>query len=324
LYKIIYFFIDFLFLIVPLLLCVAVISLAERKVMGSIQRRRGPNVLGFFGILQPFADGVKLFLKEFTVPSNVDKFLFFFSPVLCFSTSLMLWCILPLPGQTGIVYDIELGVLYVLGVGSLNVYGVILAGWASNSKYAFLGGLRAASQMISYEVSLGLCILPVVLLAGSFNFFYIVFVQQTIFNVFFIFPAALLFLVSLFAETNRTPFDLPEAEGELVAGFNVEYSSMFFAFFFLAEYANILFMSFIFVVLFLGGWYIFNSFSLIGYYLKICAVIFFFIWVRAALPRYRFDQLIQLGWKVFLPFTMGYFLFVAGTVFCVGQLVEFS
>jgi NADH-quinone oxidoreductase subunit H len=316
----IFLFLDFIIFVIPLLLVVALLSLAERKVMASIQRRRGPNVVGFFGILQPFADGLKLFLKEFVIPSNSDKVLFFLGPIFSFCISLGVWSVVPMSGFSN-VYDIDLGVLFLFAVTSFGVYGVIISGWASNSRYAFLGSLRAASQMISYEVSLGLGVMPILILVSSFNFFDIIYSQQFCWNFFILFPSALIFLISAFAETNRTPFDLPEAEGELVAGFSVEYSSIFFALFFLAEFANILLMSYIFVIFFLGGWFNFGFFSLFLFYVKICCVLFLFIWVRAIVPRYRFDQLIQIGWKVFLPISMGYIIFIAGFVLFIFQFV---
>jgi len=316
---------DFLLTLIPLLVMVAILTLAERKVMSAMQRRRGPNVVGFFGLLQPFADGIKLLLKEFVIPSNTNKILFLLGPLFSFTVSLTLWSIIPFKGQayTSFFYDIDLGLLFFLGISSLSVYGVILSGWASNSLYAFLGSLRASSQMISYEVSLGLSLLPVALVSQTYNLREIVISQLgNYWNIILIFPAAVLFFVSALAETNRTPFDLPEAEGELVAGFNVEYSAIFFALFFLAEYSNIILMSTMFVILFLGGW----SFSIffigeVFFGIKVCVIIFCFIWIRAVLPRYRYDQLIQLGWKVILPLSMGYFLFTGGTVCFVVQLV---
>jgi len=314
--------IDFLITIVTLLVMVAVLTLLERKVMGSIQRRRGPNVVGFFGILQPFADGIKLVAKEFVIPTNVNKILFIAGPLFSFAISLSLWCLIPFSDDNiygYYFYDNSYTLLFLLGLSSLGVYGIIISGWASNSFYAFLGSLRASAQMLSYEVSFALSFLPVIIICQSFNLREIVQIQNfTCWNLVLVFPAAIVFFISILAETNRTPFDLPEAEGELVAGFNVEYSAIFFALFFLAEYANIILMSVVFVLLFLGGWSGFGIFSTFLFAVKVVFVLFLFIWVRAMLPRYRYDQLIQIGWKTLLPFTMGYFMFVAGNFyFCV-------
>jgi len=312
--------INFLSIFVPLLLGVAFMTLIERKVMGSMQKRRGPNVVGFAGLLQPIADGVKLLLKEPVIPHKADKILFLIAPIMTFALSIMSWSIIPLTNSS-VLTNLDTGILFLLGISSLSVYGIILSGWASNSKYAFFGALRSAAQMISYEVSLSLALLPVVLVTNSLNLGEIVHAQvQTIWFLVPLFPSAIIFFVSCLAETNRAPFDLPEAEGELVAGFNVEYSAMSFALFFLAEYANILLMSVIFVLLFMGGWglpffEIENiSLQLISFILKFAAVLYAFVWVRASFPRFRFDQLLYLGWKTFLPLTMGYFLYV---FFCV-------
>jgi NADH-quinone oxidoreductase subunit H len=314
--------IDFLITIITLLVMVAVLTLLERKVMAGIQRRRGPNVVGFFGLLQPFADGIKLVAKEFVIPTNVNKVLFISGPLFSFTISLSLWCLIPFSNSSlynHYFYDNGYSILFLLGLSSLGVYGVIISGWASNSFYAFLGSLRASAQMISYEVSFALSFLPVVIVCQSFNLREIVQVQGfTLWNLILVFPSAVVFFISILAETNRTPFDLPEAEGELVAGFNVEYSAIFFALFFLAEYANIILMSVVFVLLFLGGWVQFGVVSTSLFSLKVILILFLFIWVRAMLPRYRYDQLIQIGWKVLLPFTMGYFIFVAGNFyFCI-------
>lgn len=313
------FLFDFLCLVIALLLIVAVLTLLERKVMGSMQRRRGPNVVGPFGLLQPFADGIKLLSKEFVLPSNVNKVLFVLGPLFSFTVSLVLWSFLPFGdgGRGGYyLFDNELTLLFIFGLSSLGVYGIIISGWASNSLYAFLGSIRASAQMISYEVSFGLAVLPVVIICQSFDLRYIGYIQQFgWWNGVLLIPAGVMFFISSLAETNRTPFDLPEAEGELVAGFNVEYSAIFFAFFFLSEYANIVFMGTLSVVLFWGGWLSPYLFSDMFYSWKMAVLLFIFIWVRAVLPRYRYDQLIQIGWKGLLPLTMGYFLFVAGNFF---------
>lgn len=315
---------DFLSMLVPLLIMIAIATLFERKVMGAMQRRKGPNVVGIFGILQPIADGVKLLTKEFVVLTNSRKLLFVFSPGITFFIALLMWVIIPVPTNTPMsgLLDVDLGLLMLLALSTLNVYGIIMSGWASNSFYAFLGALRASAQMISYEVVFALCLLPVVLITRSFNLREIVMFQinNGCWNIFIVSPAALLFFIAILAETNRTPFDLPEAEGELVAGFNVEYSAIFFALFFLAEYSNMLLMSTLFVLLFLGGWGFLGMATPLFFAIKVCLVFFGFVWVRATLPRYRYDQLIRLGWRVILPITMGYFLFVSGTVFAVSKI----
>lgn len=312
----IFFVIEFFTIFIPVLLSVAFLTLIERKVMGSMQSRRGPNVVGFFGLLQPISDGVKLLFKEPIIPYKSSLVLFVLSPILTFALSLINWSFVVL-SPNSIFINVDLTVLFLLAVSSLSVYGVILAGWSSNSKYAFLGGLRSAAQMISYEVSLSLTILPVIILSGSLNLIDIVESQKYVWFVFLIFPISLCFMISILAETNRAPFDLPEAEGELVAGFNVEYSAFSFAMFFLAEYSNIILMSVLFVLYFLGGWYLFGLSSSLIVLLKLCFVLYFFVWVRASLPRYRYDQLMQLGWKVILPFSMAYFLFVSSVFFSI-------
>lgn len=288
----------------PLLVVMAFITLLERKVMGIMQRRRGPNVVGAFGVLQPFADGVKLLCKEPVFPYQSDVAIFGLAPLLTFTVSVIAWVVIPFTTQAGL--DIRVGVLVILASSSLGVYGILLAGWSSNSKYAFFGAIRSAAQMISYEVAMGLAIFPVMCLSQSFAFSDVSQAQLSCWFGVTLFPAAVAFYISILAETNRSPFDLPEAEGELVAGYNVEYSAFFFAFFYLAEYLNILLLSSIFVIFFLGG-----ISSALGFGIKIFLVVYTVIWVRATLPRYRYDQLMLIGWKVLLPFTTGYALFVS-------------
>jgi NADH-quinone oxidoreductase subunit H len=305
-------------IVVPLLISVAYFTIAERKIMGAIQRRRGPNVVGFIGLLQPLADGLKLFVKETTLPTNANTGIFLFAPALAFILSLMGWAVIPL-SKGVVVCDLNLGIMYLLAISSLNVYGILFAGWSSNSKYAYLGALRSAAQMISYEISIGFTILNVVICAGSFNLSSIVLAQQKIWFIFPLFPVFIIFYISMLAETNRHPFDLPEAEAELVSGYNVEYSAMTFALFFLGEYANMLIMSTISAILFLGGWLpLLNILdfipSTIWLTLKICFGVVFFILTRATLPRYRYDQLMYLGWKCFLPLSLGYLIFTVGVL----------
>ncbi len=299
-----------LLIVLPLLGAVAYLTLMERKVIAAMQLRKGPNVVGPFGLLQPLADGLKLMLKEVIIPLKANKILFLAAPIITFVLALIAWAVIPF-GDGLVLADINVGVTYLLATSSLGVYGIIIAGWASNSKYAFLGAIRSSAQMISYEVSIGLIIINVVLLTGSLNLSEIVIEQKDGWFVWPLFPMFILFFISALAETNRLPFDLPEAESELVAGYNVEYSSMPFAMFFLGEYANMILMSATTAVLFLGGWLppfdnaFFNAIpGLIWFLLKILFLLFCFIWVRATLPRYRYDQLMRLGWKVFLPFSL--------------------
>jgi len=294
-------------IIVPLLISVAYFTLVERKVMGSIQRRRGPNVIGYLGLLQPLADGLKLFVKETLLPTAINTTIFLIAPMLTFLLSLIGWSVIPF-GEGLVLSNINVGGLFLFAVSSLSVYGIVLSGWSSNSKYAFLGSLRSTSQMISYEVSIGFSLLSVILCSGSFNISQIVFAQEDIWFIFPLLPVFLLFVVSAFAETNRHPFDLPEAEAELVSGYNVEYSAMGFALFFLGEYSNMLLMSALISLLFLGGWFpllnifIFNCIPpYIWLGIKTSLIVILFCWVRAALPRYRYDQLMSLGWRTFLP-----------------------
>ena len=306
-------------IVIPLLISVAYFTIAERKIMGSIQRRKGPNYIGFIGLLQPLADGLKLFSKETTLPTTANTFIFLISPALSFILSLIGWSIIPFSKGT-VICDINLGIFYLFAISSLNVYGILFAGWSSNSKYPYLGAVRSTSQMISYEISIGFTILNVVICAGSFNLNTVVLAQQKIWFFIPLLPIFIIFYISMLAETNRHPFDLPEAEAELVSGYNVEYSAMTFALFFLAEYANMLLMSSFSAILFLGGWlpFFFNNMLLnlmpnsLWLSLKIILGVVFFITTRATLPRYRYDQLMNLGWLSFLPLTLGYFIFSSG------------
>ena len=317
-------------IVIPVMLGVAYLTLAERKVMSAMQRRQGPAVVGPFGLLQPIADGLKLFGKETIIPSGASSVIFFFAPFLTFMLSLVAWAVMPFSASL-VLADINVGLLYLYAISSLGVYGTIMSGWASNSRYAFLGGLRSAAQMVSYEVSMGLIMVCVLLCVGSFNLSKIVLAQQTVWFAVPLLPMFVVFLISILAETNRHPFDLPEGESEIVAGFFTEYSAMTFALFMLGEYSNMIMMSAIATVLFLGGWlppfnfWIFAPYvSLvpgpIWFALKIAAVLFFYIWARAAFPRYRYDQLMRLGWKVFLPLTLGWLVLTAGTLEVLGWL----
>jgi NADH-quinone oxidoreductase subunit H len=309
-----------LMLVIPLLISVAYFTIAERKIMGSIQRRRGPNVIGFLGLLQPLADGLKLFVKETIFPSNSNFVIFLVAPIITFILSLIGWAVIPF-SENVVLADINIGILYLLAVSSLSVYGIIMAGWSSNSKYPFLGALRSTAQMISYEVSIGFIIINVSICTGSFNLSSIVLAQKNIWFCIPLFPMFILFAISMLAETNRHPFDLPEAEAELVSGYNVEYSAMTFALFFLGEYANMLLMSSFISILFLGGWLpLFNIYPLhllpgsFWFSFKVLLGVFFFILTRATLPRYRYDQLMYIGWKCFLPLSLGYLIFTTGVL----------
>lgn len=312
--KLVLLIIKILAIIVPVLIAVAFFTVAERKIMGAIQRRRGPNVIGFMGLLQALADGLKLFVKETTLPSNSNLVVFIIAPMLSFTLSLISWAVIPFSSNL-VIADINFGVLYLFAISSLNVYGILLAGWSSNSKYAYLGALRSAAQMISYEISISFIVLTTVICAGSFNLSNIVLAQAKTYFILPLFPMFIIFYISMLAETNRHPFDLPEAEAELVSGYNVEYSAMTFALFFLAEYSNMLLMSTFAAILFLGGWLpIFNIFPLyiipggVWLSLKIAVGAVFFIVTRATLPRYRYDQLMQLGWKSFLPLSISFLI----------------
>jgi len=299
-------------LIIPLLLATAYFTYAERKIIAAMQMRKGPNVVGPFGLLQPLADGLKLAMKEVIIPAKSNRFIFLMAPMVAFALSLISWAVIPFgPGM--VLADLNVGILYLFAISSLGVYKLIIAGWASNSRYAFLGGIRSSAQMISYEVSIGFVIVCVLLCVGSLNLSDIVSRQQEIgmWFVFPLFPVFVVFFISALAETNRIPFDLPEAEGELVAGYFVEYSSMPFAMFFLGECLNVLLMSAMITVLFLGGWLApFSSEMLsiipapVWFALKMAFVVFLFVWVRATFPRFRYDQLMRIGWKIFLPFSL--------------------
>lgn len=315
---------------IPLLLSVAYLTYAERRVIGLMQLRKGPNVVGPFGLLQPIADAVKLMFKEVIIPNPSDKILFILAPIITFVLALIGWAVIPF--DKGLVLaNINVGALYVLAVSSLGVYGIIVAGWASNSKYAFLGAVRSSAQMVSYEVSMGLVIITVLLTTGSLNLTDIIEAQRNrpLWIELMLAPMAVVFLISILAETNRHPFDLPEAEAELVAGYNVEYSSMAFAMFFLGEYANMILVSAMMVIFFMGGYL--PPFGIacldfvpgiIWFALKVSFILFTFLWIRATLPRYRYDQLMYLGWKVLLPISLLWVVIVSGALVYTGNLPE--
>ena len=317
-----------LLIVLPLLLSVAYLTYAERRVIGLMQMRRGPNVVGPFGLLQPIADAVKLMFKEAIVPTPASKVVFIIAPMITFILSLVGWAVIPF-SEGLVLSDMNVGVLYILAVSSLGIYGIIMAGWASNSKYAFLGAIRSSAQMISYEVSMGLVIVTVLLVTGTLNLSEIVEHQRNMpFWIHLLLaPMAVVFFISVLAETNRLPFDLPEAESELVAGYNVEYSSMSFALFFLGEYANMILVSAMTVTFFMGGYlppfgisFLYFVPGFIWFVLKVCFLLFVFLWIRAALPRYRYDQLMRLGWKVFLPLTLFWVVLVASLLLVTGNL----
>ncbi len=311
-------------IVVPLLVCVAFLTLAERKVIGAMQLRKGPNVVGPFGLLQPFADGLKLLLKETIVPTGANRFVFMMAPMVTFLLSLVAWAVIPF--DYGVVLsDLNVGILYLFAISSLGVYGIIMAGWASNSKYAFLGAMRSAAQMVSYEVSIGFVIITVLLCVGSLNLTDIVMAQKNVWFALPLFPMFVIFFISALAETNRSPFDLPEGESEIVAGYFVEYSSMSFALFFLGEYAAMILMSGMTTILFLGGWLPPVDVAPLNWIpgpiwfaIKVAFCLFVFLWVRATMPRYRYDQLMRLGWKVFLPFSLFWVILTAGVLMATG------
>ncbi len=315
-----------LLFLVPLLIGVAYLTYAERKVLAAMQLRKGPNVVGPFGLFQPFADAIKMLMKETILPAGANRGLFLLAPMLTFALAMISWAVIPVnPGWVNA--NINVGILYLFAISSLGVYGVIIAGWASNSKYAFLGALRSAAQMVSYEVSMGFVIVTVVLCVGSLNLTAVVEAQRNWWFCIPLFPMFVVFFISTLAETNRPPFDLPEGESEIVAGFFVEYSSMSFALFFLGEYANMILMSALTTILFLGGWL--APFGLapftwipgpVWFIAKICFCLFVFLWVRATFPRYRYDQLMRLGWKVFLPLSLFWLVLTAGVLEFAGWL----
>ncbi|MFT9458767.1 MAG: NADH-quinone oxidoreductase subunit NuoH [Acetobacter orientalis] len=326
--QIILMLLETLAVLVPLLIGVAYLTLMERKVMAAMQRRRGPNVNGLFGLLQAFADAIKMIFKETVIPAGANRALFLFAPFLTFSLAMIAWAVIP-TGNGLAVANINVGILYLLAISSLGVYGILIAGWASNSKYAFLGGLRSAAQMVSYEVSIGLVIVSVLLAVGSLNLNDIVLAQRHVWFCLPMFPMLIVFFISALAETSRAPFDLPEGESELVAGFFVEYSSLAFGLFFLGEYANMILMSSMVSILFLGGWlpplglapftWVPGPLWLI---FKILFCLFVFIWVRATFPRFRYDQLMRLGWKVFLPLSLVWMIATAGFLLATGLLPQ--
>jgi len=302
-------------LTISILISIAYFTLLERKILSTIQRRKGPNVVGYEGLLQPLADGLKLFTKELILPKNCDKFLFILAPILTFWLSLLCWCFIPF-GVDMVFVDFDYSLLLLFAISSLNIFGVIIAGWASNSKYSFLGALRSTAQMISYELPISFIFLTVATLTHSFNFVDIVIFQQNVWLMWPLFPLFIIFFICALAETNRHPFDLPEAESELVSGYNTEYSGMAFALFFLGEYCSMLLMSALITILFCGGWYaplaclegLLPSSFWFG--LKVVFFATMFVIARALLPRYRFDHLMGLGWKTFLPMTIAYFLLI--------------
>jgi NADH-quinone oxidoreductase subunit H len=312
-------------ILVPVLISMAYATYFERKALGAFQLRRGPNRVGPFGLWQPFADAVKVFTKETIIPAGASRLLFLFAPMLVFILACMAWAVMPLADGWAAA-NVNVGILYLFAVSSLGVYGVVIAGWASNSKYAFLGAMRSAAQMVSYEVSIGFVLVSVLLCVGSLNMNDIVRAQSHVWFMFPLFPMFVVFLISMLAETNRAPFDLPEGESELVAGFFVEYSAMSFALFYLGEYTNMIMMSAFASVLFLGGWQAPFGLTFIPgvfwLFAKICCIMFFFFWVRATFPRYRYDQLMRLGWKVFLPLSLLWLVLTAGFLEATGWLPD--
>ncbi len=316
--------IEVLIVAVPLLLAIAYYTYAERKVLAYSQLRKGPNVVGPFGLLQPIADGVKMLHKETIIPSGANRLVFIAAPMVTFTLALVAWAVIPFDFGV-VIADINVGILYLFAISSLSVYGVIMAGWSSNSRYAFLGALRAAAQMVSYEVSIGFVLVTVLLCAGSLNLSEIVLAQRTIWFVIPLLPMAVIFFISGLAETNRAPFDLAEGELEIVAGYFVEYSSMSFALFYLGEYGNMILVCAMTTILFLGGWlapFGIPPFTwvpgVIWFLLKIAFVMFCILWVRATFPRFRYDQLMRLGWKVFLPFSLIWLVLTAGVLVAFG------
>ena len=310
-----------LFLLVPVLVSVAMIVWLDRRVWAFVQKRQGPNVVGPFGLLQSLADALKYIFKEIIIPASSNKIIFILAPIITMTLALIAWAVIPF-GEDQVLANINVGILYIFAVSSLGVYGIIMGGWASNSKYPFLGSIRSAAQMVSYEVSIGIIIINVLLCVGSLNLSDIVLAQQNIWFIIPLFPMFVIFFISALAETNRPPFDLPEAEAELVAGYQTEYSGMMYAMFWLGEYANILLMCALGSILFLGGWlspidlYPFNLIpGAIWLILKILLLFVLFALVKAVVPRYRYDQLMRLGWKIFLPFSLTYVVLTASYLF---------
>ena len=310
-----------LFLLVPVLVSVAMIVWLDRRVWAFVQKRQGPNVVGPFGLLQSLADALKYIFKEIIIPASSNKIIFILAPIITMTLALIAWAVIPF-GENQVLANINVGILYIFAVSSLGVYGIIMGGWASNSKYPFLGSIRSAAQMVSYEVSIGIIIINVLLCVGSLNLSDIVLAQQNIWFIIPLFPMFVIFFISALAETNRPPFDLPEAEAELVAGYQTEYSGMMYAMFWLGEYANILLMCALGSILFLGGWlspidlYPFNLIpGAIWLILKILLLFILFALVKAVVPRYRYDQLMRLGWKIFLPFSLTYVVLTASYLF---------
>ena len=307
-----------LFLILPILTAVALIVWLDRRVWAFVQKRRGPNVVGPFGLFQSLADALKYIFKEIIIPATSNKIIFILAPIVTMTLALIAWAVIPF-GENLVLADINVGILYIFAVSSLGVYGIIMGGWASNSKYPFFGSIRSAAQMVSYEVSIGVIIINVLLCVGSLNLTDIVLAQQNLWFIVPLFPMFVIFFISALAETNRPPFDLPEAEAELVAGYQTEYSGMMYAMFWLGEYANILLMCAIGSILFLGGWlspidvYPLNTFpGPLWLTLKIILLFVLFALVKAIVPRYRYDQLMKLGWKIFLPFSLFYVVLTSG------------
>ena len=310
-----------LFLLVPVLVSVAMIVWLDRRVWAFVQKRQGPNVVGPFGLLQSLADALKYIFKEIIIPASSNKIIFILAPIITMTLALIAWAVIPF-GEDQVLANINVGILYIFAVSSLGVYGIVMGGWASNSKYPFLGSIRSAAQMVSYEVSIGIIIINVLLCVGSLNLSDIVLAQQNIWFIIPLFPMFVIFFISALAETNRPPFDLPEAEAELVAGYQTEYSGMMYAMFWLGEYANILLMCALGSILFLGGWlspidiYPFNLIpGAIWLILKILLLFILFALVKAVVPRYRYDQLMRLGWKIFLPFSLTYVVLTASYLF---------
>ena len=319
-------------ILLPLLLCVAYTTLAERKVIGFIQGRLGPNRVGFRGVLQPFADIVKLMFKEWIIPTSSNKFLFILSPILALAPAFVMWAVVPF-SSTWVLANIDAGVLFILSMASLGIYGILLAGWSSNSKYAFFGAIRACAQMVSYEIAMGFSLIGVLMLSGSMNLTTIVMHQSgniLSWNVWILFPMFMVYWISAIAETNRAPFDVAEGESEIVAGFHVEYSGIGFALFFLAEYANMIIVAALAVLLFFGGWlspfqgiYFIDNLHIPGLFwfaLKTSFFIFCYLWFRATLPRYRYDQIMRLGWKILIPIALGWIV-VLGVLIQIGWVI---